>query len=78
MVIYSNQSPGGGCEPRAWAFQLKRGIIKTLNTEREYKSVCPSRPKKKKKSTANPALSSIPFSSGLVGESVAIHVKTEN
>lgn len=76
MVIYSNQSPGGfgslGLE-----LSSERGIVKTLNTEREYKSMCPSR-QKKKKSTANPALSSIPFSSGLVGESVAIHVKTAN
>lgn len=75
MVIYSNQSPGGfgslGLE-----LSSERGIVKTLNTEREYKSMCPSR--QKKKSTANPALPSIPFSSGLVGESVAIRVKTAN
>ena len=77
MVIYSNQSPGGfgslGLE-----LSSERGIVKTLNTEREYKSMCPSRQKKKKKSTANPALSAIPFSSCLVGDSVAIHVKTAN
>lgn len=47
MVIYSNQSPGGfgslGLE-----LSSERGIVKTLNTEREYKSMCPSRQKKKK------------------------------
>ena len=53
MVIYSNQSPAGfgslGLE-----LSSERGIVKTLNTEREYKSMCPSKKKKKKKINCKP------------------------